>query len=778
MTSPTPQTSSSPRSETVAAIRGLSDALRRDASALWTGWIRARNQKTSVRPLVAWKLAKGLALFFILAALTFCGSMLWVLRDLSLDGVSTARERAILLESADGKPLGRVGPLKVSNAPRKDFPKHLVDAVLSIEDRRFYGHWGVDLFGIARALRRNYASGATLQGGSTITQQLVKLRIVGSERSLTRKIREAFAAMWLEMRLDKNQILTRYLNSVYMGAGAQGIPAAAELYFNKRPRDLTIPEAAMLAGMIKAPSRFNPLQNLAGAHKRAAVVVQAMVENGKLTEEAARSARAHPAALNTPAIASESGTWFSDWVAGEAQDVTGGHVGTMRVRTTLDPNLQNAAEQTVADGLRVGADQEVSEAALVAMRPDGAVLAMVGGRNYKQSQFNRAVQARRQPGSAFKLFVYLAALRSGLDLNNTIDASPIKIGPWNPQNYDGRSYGRVTLADAFAHSLNTAAVRLATDVGLEKVIAAARELGIEGSLPDVPSLALGVADVSLLNITSAYAAVRAGHAPIRPWGVASFASEEKPRLVSIGAPSSNQKSLGKANDKLIELLRLPIERGTATAAAIDGFAAGKTGTTEDHRDAWFIGFTDKLVVGVWVGNDDRSPMKGVTGGSLPAHIWKSFIERASHPPTAQETASVSDVEAVATGANDSACDYRACAAKYQSFNGADCTYQPYGGGPRSLCEEGSSGTARSASLRLVESQKQCDVEACAAAYSSFNSTDCTYQPLDGGDRRLCQKSIRSGSAREPTTQRARREEESEPSSQAGYRGLLNEFLRP
>ena len=778
MTSPTPQTSSSPRSETVAAIRGLSDALRRDASALWTGWIRARNQKTSVRPLVAWKLAKGLALFFILAALTFCGSMLWVLRDLSLDGVSTARERAILLESADGKPLGRVGPLKVSNAPRKDFPKHLVDAVLSIEDRRFYGHWGVDLFGIARALRRNYASGATLQGGSTITQQLVKLRIVGSERSLTRKIREAFAAMWLEMRLDKNQILTRYLNSVYMGAGAQGIPAAAELYFNKRPRDLTIPEAAMLAGMIKAPSRFNPLQNLAGAHKRAAVVVQAMVENGKLTEEAARSARAHPAALNTPAIASESGTWFSDWVAGEAQDVTGGHVGTMRVRTTLDPNLQNAAEQTVADGLRVGADQEVSEAALVAMRPDGAVLAMVGGRNYKQSQFNRAVQARRQPGSAFKLFVYLAALRSGLDLNNTIDASPIKIGPWNPQNYDGRSYGRVTLADAFAHSLNTAAVRLATDVGLEKVIAAARELGIEGSLPDVPSLALGVADVSLLNITSAYAAVRAGHAPIRPWGVASFASEEKPRLVSIGAPSSNQQPLGGINDKLIDLLRLPIERGTATAAAIDGFAAGKTGTTEDHRDAWFIGFTDKLVVGVWVGNDDRSPMKGVTGGSLPAHIWKSFIERASHPPTAQETASVSDVEAVATGANDSACDYRACAAKYQSFNGADCTYQPYGGGPRSLCEEGSSGTARSASLRLVESQKQCDVEACAAAYSSFNSTDCTYQPLDGGDRRLCQKSIRSGSAREPTTQRARREEESEPSSQAGYRGLLNEFLRP
>jgi penicillin-binding protein 1A len=342
-------------------------------------------------------LAKGAVAIFILAALVFCGSMLWVLRDLPLDGVSLARERAILLESADGQSLGRVGPLKISNATREEFPKHLVDAVLSIEDRRFYGHWGVDLFGIARALHRNYASGATLQGGSTITQQLVKLRIVGSERSLARKIREAFAAMWLEMRLGKNDILSRYLNSVYMGAGAQGIPAAAELYFNKRPRDLTIQEAAMLAGMIKAPSRFNPLQNLSGAQKRAAVVVQAMVDNGKLTEEAARHALAHPAALNTPAIASESGTWFSDWVAGEARDVTGGLVGTMQVRKPLDPNLQTVAEQAVTDGLRDGADQKVSQAALVAMRPDGAVVAMVGGRNYKESQFNRAVRPGGSP---------------------------------------------------------------------------------------------------------------------------------------------------------------------------------------------------------------------------------------------------------------------------------------------------------------------------------------------------------------------------------------------
>jgi membrane peptidoglycan carboxypeptidase len=338
----------------------------------------------------------------------------------------------------------------------------------------------------------------------------------------------------------------------------------------------------------------------------------------------------------------------------------------------------------------------------------------------------------------------------------------------------------VTLADAFAHSLNTAAVRLATDVGLDKVITAARDLGIEGSLPEVPSLALGVADVSLLNITSAYAAVRAGRAPIRPWGVASFASEEKPRLVSIGAPSNNQKLLGEANDKMIELLRQPVERGTATAAAIDGFAAGKTGTTEDHRDAWFMGFTDQLVVGVWVGNDDRSPMGGVTGGSLPALIWKSFIEKARHSAASHVAASdTSDVDAATTVASENAsCDYRACAAKYQSFSSADCTYQPFGGSPRQRCEEG---VPQPGLNTMTAAEPRCDVEACGAAYSSFRPADCTYQPTDGGGRRVCQKS--GLTPNETANLRTRRDEEiseprDEPSPQPGYRTLMEEFLRP
>ena len=355
--------------------------------------------------------------------------------------------------------------------------------------------------------------------------------------------------------------------------------------------------------MIKAPSRYNPLHNLAAAQVRAALVLHAMADDGQIDKPTAEAAIAHPAILHPPAIDTDAGTWFSDWVAQEAQDVTGAFPGTLRVRTTLDPRMQAAAEQVVGDALRDAASRHVSQAALVAMRADGAVVAMVGGRSYKASQFNRAVQAQRQPGSAFKLFVYMAALRSGLHPEDPIDASPISIGAWEPKNFGGRTYGTVPLADAFAHSINTASVRLATKVGLDQVIGAARDLGITSPLAKFPSLALGSSDVSLLQLTGAYAGVLAGRTPIQPWGVAAFASEEKPRLVSIGAPTAAQKPLGPARGDLIDLLRLPVEEGTAQKAALGGFAAGKTGTTQDSRDAWFIGFTGSLVAGVWVGNE-------------------------------------------------------------------------------------------------------------------------------------------------------------------------------
>jgi penicillin-binding protein 1A len=632
----------------------------------------------------------SLALLVLLGIAAAAGTMLWVLHDLPLgEGAANSRGRSIALEASDGTPLGRVGPLKLADAPRAEFPDVLVRAVLSVEDRRFYEHWGVDLSGIIRAARRNYDAGGIVEGGSTITQQLVKMRFLNNERTYARKLREVFLAMWLELRLTKDEILTRYLNGIYLGAGAEGVPAAAQLYFGKAPSELSLAEAALLAGLIKAPSRFNPLRNRDLAYARAAAVLKAMVETGAIDRKSAMAAKQHPAVLRPPAMAAPSGTWFSDWVGQEALEVTGTFSGETRVRTTLVPGLQSVAEQVVVDALRKNGVRDVTQAALVAMRPDGAILAMVGGRDYKESQFNRAVQAMRQPGSAFKLFVYMAALRNGAGLDDTIDASAPEVNGWGPENYGGRRYGRISLADAFAHSINTAAVRLALQVGLDNVIAAARRLGIDTPLPKLPSLALGSAEVTLLNVTAAYAAVRAGQAPIRPWGVVSFASPNQPRLFSVGPPRGTQQSLGELQDKLTALLRLPVERGTAREAALPGFAAGKTGTTQDNRDAWFIGFNETLIVGIWVGNDDRSPMRGVTGGSLPAMMWRKFMTKASSrlaDPKRRE--GDSPKSAVDDAEQRSRCDYHACAKRYLSFNANDCTYRPYGGGHRRACEIG------------------------------------------------------------------------------------------
>jgi 1A family penicillin-binding protein len=632
----------------------------------------------------------SLALLVLLGIAAAAGTMLWVLHDLPLEeAAANSRGRSIALEASDGASLGRVGPLKLADAPREEFPGVLVQAVLSVEDRRFYEHWGVDLSGILRAARHNYDAGGIVEGGSTITQQLAKMRYLNSERTYARKLREVFLAMWLELRLSKDEILTRYLNGIYLGAGAEGVPAAARLYFGKTPSELSLAEAALLAGLIKAPSRFNPLRNRDLAYARAAAVLNAMVEIGAIDRKSAMAAKQRPAVLRPPAIATPSGTWFSDWVGQEALEVTSTFSGETRVRTTLVPGLQSLAEQVVVDALGKNSERDVTQAALVAMRPDGAVLAMVGGRDYRESQFNRAAQAMRQPGSAFKLFVYMAALRNGARLDDTIDASAPVVNGWEPENYRSRRYGRISLADAFAHSINTAAVRLALQVGLDNVIAAARRLGIDAPLPRLPSLALGSAEVTLLNMTAAYAAVRAGQAPIRPWGVASFASPSQPRLFSVGPLHGTQQTLGELQDKLTALLRLPVERGTAREAALPGFAAGKTGTTQDNRDAWFIGFNETLIVGIWVGNDDRSPMRGVTGGSLPAMMWREFMTKASSRlADAKRREGDTPKSAVDDAEQRSRCDYHACAKKYLSFNANDCTYRPYGGGRRRACEIG------------------------------------------------------------------------------------------
>jgi 1A family penicillin-binding protein len=727
-------------------------------------------------------LARLIVIVAVLGSLAAASAMLWALHDFPTGKpIGNDGESSLILEAANGEALGRVGPLKLAETARTDFPHNLVDAVLSIEDRHFYGHPGFDPQGILRAVHRNIAAGTIVEGGSTITQQLVKMRFLGHERTMLHKLREALVAVWLDTQLGKDEILTRYLNSVYLGNGAYGMSAAAQLYFSKGLSELTLPEAAMLAGMIRAPSRDNPLQNLEAAQARAAVVIEAMRDNGTIDARTAEDAAAQPAVLHLSEPALPATSWFAEWVAKDATGVIG--KASMRLRTTLMPALQKLAEQAVADVLaKDGAERHASQAALVAMRPDGAVVAMVGGVDYAASQFNRAVDAQRQPGSAFKLFVYYAALRKGLTPNDTIDASPIDIKGWHPENFEEHRYGRMTLAEAFAKSINTAAVRLSQQVGLNQVIAAARDLGVTAALPAVPSLSLGTADMNLLELTAAYGAVRAGEMPIKPWGVAGFAAGRQTRLQSMGRPIGETRSLQPYQKSLIELMQGVLRNGTGRAAALDGFAAGKTGTSQNYGDAWFIGFNDSLVAGVWVGNDDHTPMKRVTGGSLPAAIWKRFMtdaataqtqpaaveakptveappqptaEAASKQPAAGAYPQRPPSDATTSGfapapgyaAEAPRCDYEACARIYSSFRADDCTYQPFSGAPRRLCQNNppqqnaatppAQNSPAQPSSGRPSGREQCNVDVCAGSYSSFDPSDCTYRPFGGGRRRVC-----------------------------------------
>ena len=554
--------------------------------------------------------------------------MFWALYQVPLDSRTGFAGPSVVVEAADGQPLGRVGPLS-DTARRGDFPDILVKAVISIEDRRYYSHWGFDPWAIVRAARANWAAGAVVEGGSTIPQQLVKLQLVGNERSIDRKLREALTAAWLDLRLGKDEVLTRYLNSVYLGAGAYGMAAAARTYFDKPLSELSLAEAAMLAGVIQAPSRYDPLRNLDAARARAVLVLDAMVETGAIDAQSASAAKNAPATPQPSAQVARAGGWFAEWIAkSELAKIAGSLKRTMRVRTTLEPEVQRTAEQVVNETIdRDGKKFGVTQAALVAMRPDGSVVAMVGGRDYNESQFNRAADAQRQAGSTFKVFVYYAALLNGYSPDTIIDASPVTVGRWSPENYGGQQYGRMPLSDAFAHSVNSAAVRLAMTVGLDKVTDAARELGLVASLKQVPSMALGSNEVTLLDLTGAFASVRAGRPKLEPWGIAAL-SADGGALRTLGAPAVPGNEL-RQRDALTRLLHEVVDRGTGRAASLGDGVAGKTGTSQDYRDAWFIGFNDDLVVGVWVGNDDQSPMRGVTGGSLPAQIWKRFVGTAA-----------------------------------------------------------------------------------------------------------------------------------------------------
>ena len=462
-------------------------------------------------------------------------------------------------------------------------------------------------------------AGGVRQGGSTITQQLAKTSFLSSDRSLKRKAQEVIIAFWLEAWLSKDEILSRYLSSVYFGDGVYGLRAASDHYFDREPEDLNLAQSAMLAGLVQAPSRLAPTKNLKLAQARSRLVLRTMAETGAISEARARSTT--PARPVRQRGKLPSGTYFADWVANDAQQAFESDFGEVRVRTTLDSDLQRIAGRAIS---RAGVGD--AQAALVAMRPDGRVVAMVGGKSYAETPFNRATQALRQPGSAFKLFVYLAALRSGWTPDSMIDDEPITISGWTPANSDGIYRGEITLRQAFAKSSNAATVRLSEAVGRGNVIRAARDLGISSPIPDKPSVALGTGGVSLLELTSAYAAILSGRYPIEPRGLAD--KERERGLADFFSPSG---ALDDRRDRaqMLDLLWAAANTGTGRRAALRIPTFGKTGTTQDNRDALFVGFAGNLVVGVWVGrDDDKSLGKAISGGTVPARIWRDFMASA------------------------------------------------------------------------------------------------------------------------------------------------------
>jgi 1A family penicillin-binding protein len=554
---------------------------------------------------------------------------------------------ALVVEANDGRAFATRGIFKGEKLSPDQLPAILANAVIAIEDRRFYSHGGIDFPATIRAAWHDLV-GRRLEGGSTITQQLARLLYLSPERSVKRKVQEAILAIWLESHLSKQQILARYLGTAYFGAGAYGVDAAAKRYFGKSAKDVSVGEAAMLAGLIRAPSALEPDRNLDRARERANIVLNAMVQTGAISQQQADAARQKPAVVHVPPQAPTGSNYFIDTMASEVKSLIGTNVGDLTVRTTLNRELQQIAESVINKRLAtIGVSKNAHQAALIAMAPDGAILAMVGGRDYNGSQFNRAIQARRQPGSLFKVFVYLAAMRKGLTPETVLVDQPVQIGDWKPENYGDRYYGPVSLRTAFAHSLNSIAVQLADQVGVRTVIETAKQLGVQSKLPEVPSVALGSGDVTLLEMASAFAAIAKDAKRIDPYTVNGITKTNRD-LYSRPPPHAAQANGPLIHSEMMDLLSSVVRDGTGRAAQLDLPIAGKTGTSQDYRDAWFVGFTPDLVVGVWAGNDDNSPMKGVTGGSLPATIWHDFVKSAEPLLRSQGATAALDGTKVAT----------------------------------------------------------------------------------------------------------------------------------
>ena len=568
-----------------------------------------------------------LALLLLLWGLIIGGGALtyfaFTLPDTSRLAAGERRPHITILAD-DGDVIASIGDLFGRPLTLREMSPYLPKAVIATEDRRFYRHFGIDPVGIVRAALTDLRVGHVAEGGSTITQQLAKILFLTPERSFARKIRETLLALWLEHRFSKDQILEIYLNRVYLGAGAYGVDAAARRYFDKSAASLSLFESAVVAGLLKAPTRFSPARDRAAADSRAAQVLDNMVDAGFITAADAVAAKNHGAEL---AVAAKPGSrYFADWVADQIREFAGTAERDLTVRTTLDPRLQAMAEAAIGDTLaRYGAKDMVSQGALVAMSPDGAVRAMVGGRDYGQSQFNRATQAQRQPGSAFKPFVYLAGLEAGLRPEDRFVDKPIRIGDWQPHDYANHYQGEMSLAEGLAQSINTIAVQVAERAGVRQVVVTANRLGITSDLMPDASIALGTNEVNLLELVSAYTPFANGGTGVLAYGISEIRDSGGRIIYRRNGSGPGQVIAPELVGMMNDMLAGVIAHGTGKAAALPRPAAGKTGTTQDYRDAWFIGYTADLVAGVWLGNDDDTPMRKVTGGSLPAAAWRNFM---------------------------------------------------------------------------------------------------------------------------------------------------------
>ncbi len=539
------------------------------------------------------------------------------------------REPGLMILASDGSEIAEQGTFFGDAVAMAELPDYVPNAIIAIEDRRFYGHYGVDPIGIGRAMTRNIMRGQMREGGSTLTQQLAKNLFLSHERTFTRKAQELVFAVWLETKFSKDEILQLYLNRVYFGGGANGIDKASRTFYGKSAYELSLMEAATLAGVLKAPTNYNPARHPEDAAARAKLVLGNMVDEGFITREEAQDAIDNPtkAAIRdfTPAT-----QYAVDWINTQLPLLVKKQTQSLIIETTIEPNLQARAENVLRKRLADnGKKLGVAQGAVVTMDGTGAVRALVGGRSYKRSQFNRATEAKRQPGSAFKAFVYLAALENGYRPNSVEVDEPVKIGNWSPENYKRKYLGPVSLDQAYALSLNTVAAKLTNAIAPSSVTKVAKRLGITSKLGQDASIALGTSEVSLLEMTTAFTPFANGGQSVEPFVVKRILSRDGSVLYERDGSGLGRvigdRELGDMN----AMMRQVVLTGTGTKARFDGQdMGGKTGTSQDYRDAWFVGYTPYLVTGVWMGNDDNSPTKKVTGGSLPALVWHDVMQQA------------------------------------------------------------------------------------------------------------------------------------------------------